>query len=200
MCTKSRAAPGQSARFFSRLSKDRSAAAIRRSGPLEYPAQKPTPDQASDVSRDAIDQKILEALQRDARISWVDLSERANLSASACQRRVQALIDEGVITGFSARIDPRALGYDIEAFLSVRVERHDVKSAQEFRKAIARYPEVRTCHMMTGDIDFLLRVIAKDVRSYGRFVEEKILSLPGVTDASTSIVLDQIKHDAQGIG
>ncbi|MEM9209816.1 MAG: Lrp/AsnC ligand binding domain-containing protein, partial [Pseudomonadota bacterium] len=58
------------------------------------------------------------------------------------------------------------------------------------------YPEVRTCRMMTGDIDFLLRVIAKDVRSYGRFVEEKILSLPGVTDASTSIVLDQIKVDA----
>ena len=171
----------------------------RTPGPLEYAVPDPTPNQDSDVSRDAIDRKILEALQRDARISWVDLSERANLSASACQRRVQALIYDGVITGFSARIDPRALGYDIEAFLSVRVERHDVKSAQEFRKAIARYPEVRTCHMMTGDIDFLLRVIAKDVRSYGRFVEEKILSLPGVTDASTSIVLDQIKNDAEGI-
>ena len=78
-----------------------------------------------------------------------------------------------MITGFGARIDPRALGYDIEAYLSVRVERHDVKSAQEFRRAIQRYPEVRTCRMMTGDIDFLLRVIARDVRSYGRFVEEK---------------------------
>lgn len=149
------------------------------------------------MSRDAIDQKILRELQRDARISWVELSDRVSLSASACQRRVQALIDDGVITGFSARVDPRALGYDIEAYLSVRVERHDVKSAQEFRKAIQSYPEVRTCRMMTGDIDFLLRVIAKDVRSYGRFVEEKILSLPGVTDASTSIVLDQIKEDAE---
>jgi Lrp/AsnC family leucine-responsive transcriptional regulator len=150
------------------------------------------------MSRDAIDQKIIRELQRDARISWVDLSDRVSLSASACQRRVQALIDDGVITGFGARIDPRALGYDIEAYLSVRVERHDVKSAQEFRRAIQRYPEVRTCRMMTGDIDFLLRVIARDVRSYGRFVEEKILSLPGVTDASTSIVLDRIKVDAEG--
>lgn len=150
------------------------------------------------MSLDAIDQRILRELQRDARISWVELSERVNLSASACQRRVQSLQDAGVITGFSAKVDPRAMGYDIEAYLSVRVERHDVKSAQEFRKAIARYPEVRTCRMMTGDIDFLLRVIAKDVRSYGRFVEEKILSLPGVTDASTSIVLDQIKVDADG--
>ncbi|MDX1482136.1 MAG: Lrp/AsnC family transcriptional regulator [Woeseiaceae bacterium] len=148
------------------------------------------------MGRDSIDRKIIAELRRDARISWVELSDRVNLSASACQRRVQALIDDGVITGFSARVDPRALGYDIEAYLSVRVERHDVKSAAEFRRAIAGYPEVRTCRMMTGDIDFLLRVIARDVRSYGRFVEEKILSLPGVTDASTSIVLDQIKSDA----
>ena len=91
------------------------------------------------------------------------------------------------------------MGYDIEAYLSVRVERHDIERAKEFRKAIADYPEVLTCRMMTGDIDFLLRVIAKDVRSYGRFVEEKILSLPGVTDASTSIVLDLIKSRSLGV-
>ena len=149
------------------------------------------------MTRDDLDQKIVRELQRNARISWVDLSERINLSASACQRRVQALQDDGVITGFSARIDPRAMGYDVEAYLSVRVERHDVKSAQNFRKAISRYPEVRTCRMMTGDTDFMLRVISRDVRTYGRFVEEKILSLPGVTDATTSIVLDQIKVDGE---
>lgn len=152
------------------------------------------------MSRDTIDMKILRELGRDARISWVELGERVSLSASACQRRVQALIDEGVITGFSARIDPRALGYDIEAYLSVRVERHDVERARAFRRAIAGYPEVRTCRMMTGDIDFLLRVVAKDVQSYGRFVEDKILSLPGVTDASTSIVLDRIKTDTDSFG
>lgn len=145
------------------------------------------------MKHDAIERKILAELERDARVSWVELSEKVNLSASACQRRVEALIERGVITGFSARIDPRALGYDIEAYLSVKVERHDVASAQAFRKAIAGYPEVRACRMMTGDIDFLLRVIARDVRSYGQFVEEKILSLPGVTDASTSIVLDRIE-------
>lgn len=144
---------------------------------------------------DSIDNRIVRELQREGRISWVDLGERVNLSPSACQRRVQSLIDRGVITGFGAKLDPTAMGYEIEAYLSVRVERHDVKRAQEFRRAIATYPEVLTCRMMTGDIDFLLRVIAKDVRSYGRFVEEKILSLPGVTDASSSIVLDQIKSE-----
>lgn len=151
------------------------------------------------MTTDSIDSRILRELQRDGRISWVDLAERVNLSPSACQRRVQSLTERGVITGFGARIDPQALGYDIEAYLSVRVERHDVKRAQEFRKAIARYPEVLTCRMMTGDIDFLLRVIARDVRSYGRFVEEKILSLPGVTDASTSIVLDLIKSESMDL-
>lgn len=145
---------------------------------------------------DSTDSRIVRELQREGRISWVDLGERVNLSPSACQRRVQSLIDRGIITGFAAKLDPTAMGYDIEAYLSVRVERHDVKRAQEFRRAIAHYPEVLTCRMMTGDIDFLLRVIAKDVRSYGRFVEEKILSLPGVTDASSSIVLDQIKSEA----
>ena len=150
-------------------------------------------------SRDAIDKKILHELQRNARISWVELSEKVNLSASACQRRVQSLEEDGVITGFSATIDPRALGYDIEAYLSVRVERHDVQSALDFRKAIGGYPEVRSCRMMTGDIDFLLRVIATNVRAYGRFVEEKILKLPGVTDASTSIVLDLIKNETDSV-
>ncbi len=150
------------------------------------------------MALDATDTKIVRALQSDGRMSWVELSERVNLSPSACQRRVQALLDAGVIVGFGARVDPAALGYDIEAYLSVRVERHDIERAKEFRRAIADYPEVLTCRMMTGDIDFLLRVVAKDVRSYGRFVEEKILSLPGVTDASTSIVLDQIKSESLG--
>lgn len=150
------------------------------------------------MALDATDTRILRALQSDGRMSWVELSERVNLSPSACQRRVQALLDAGVIVGFGARIDPAALGYEIEAYLSVRVERHDIERATEFRRAIANYPEVLTCRMMTGDIDFLLRVVAKDVRSYGRFVEEKILSLPGVTDASTSIVLDQIKSESLG--
>ena len=148
---------------------------------------------------DTTDSKILKALQRDGRMPWVELGERVNLSPSACQRRVQSLIDRGIITGFSVALDPVAMGYDIEAYLSVRVERHDIERAKEFRKAIAEYPEVLTCRMMTGDIDFLLRVIAKDVRSYGRFVEEKILSLPGVTDASTSIVLDLIKSESLGV-
>lgn len=146
---------------------------------------------------DAVDIRILRELERDGRLSWVDLGERVNLSPSATQRRAQALVEAGVISGFRAQIDPAALGFEIEAYLSVSVERHDVKRAQEFRKFIRQYPEVLSCHMMSGEVDFLLHVVARDVRSYGRFVEEKILGLPGVKDASTSIVLDRIKVDGR---
>jgi Lrp/AsnC family leucine-responsive transcriptional regulator len=142
---------------------------------------------------DQRDHKILRALQADGRLSWVALAERVNLSATACQRRVQAMLDKGVIDGFAARIDPEALGYEVEAYVSVYVDRQDVELAQEFRDSIRNYPEVRTCRMMTGQVDYLLRVVANDLKSFGRFMEEKILRMPGVKDASSSIVLDRIK-------
>ena len=142
------------------------------------------------------DRKILHELQADGRLSWVELADRVNLSATACQRRVQALIDKGIIDGISALIDPEALGYEVEAYVSVHVDRQDIALAQKFRKAIRDYPEVQTCRMMTGEVDYLMRVVAKDLKSYGRFIEEKILSLPGVKDASSSIVLDRIKTSA----
>lgn len=142
---------------------------------------------------DKIDYRILRELQADGRLSWVELAARVNLSATACQRRVQALIDAGVISGFSARIDPTALGLEVEAYVAVSVERQDLESAQRFREAIRRWPEVQTCHMMSGEVDYLLRVVAPDLRSFGRFIEEKILSVPGVKDASSSIVLDPVK-------
>ncbi|MBT8078099.1 MAG: Lrp/AsnC family transcriptional regulator [Gammaproteobacteria bacterium] len=142
---------------------------------------------------DKKDAKILQLLQEDGRMPWVELGERVNLSASACQRRVQALLDRGVIEGIAARTNPAALGYEIEAYVSVHVERQDVGRAKKFRNVIQKYPEVQTCHMMSGEVDYLLRVVAPDLKSYGRFVEEKILAMPGVKDASSSIVLDRIK-------
>jgi len=142
---------------------------------------------------DKIDERILHELQRDGRQSWVELGERVSLSASSAQRRAQAMIDAGIIERIGARINPEAMGFEVEAFVSVNVERHDVKLARNFRKAIATYPEVQDCHMLTGQVDYLLRVVAPDIKSYGRFIEEKILGMPGVKDASSSIVLDRIK-------
>ncbi len=142
---------------------------------------------------DQMDRKILREVQADGRLSWVELAERVNLSATACQRRVQSLIDKGIIEGIYARIDPEALGYEVEAYVSVYVDRQDVELAQRFRESIRNYPEVQTCRMMTGQVDYLIRVVATDLKSFGRFIEEKILRMPGVKDASSSIVLDRIK-------
>jgi Lrp/AsnC family leucine-responsive transcriptional regulator len=142
---------------------------------------------------DERDRNILRELKANGRLSWVELAERVNLSATACQRRVQSLVDEGVIDGISARIDPEALGYEVEAYVSVYVDRQNVELAQKFREAIRHYPEVQTCRMMTGQVDYLMRVVATDLKSFGRFIEEKILRMPGVKDASSSIVLDRIK-------
>lgn len=145
---------------------------------------------------DKTDYRILRELQADGRLSWVELGARVNLSATACQRRVQALEDAGVILGFNARIDPAALGYEVEAYVAVSVERQDLESAQRFRAAIRRCPEVQTCHMMSGEVDYLLRVVAPDLKSFGSFIEEQILSVPGVKDASSSIVLDPVKSNS----
>lgn len=142
---------------------------------------------------DPVDERILRELEQDGRLSWVDLGERVSLSASAAQRRVQSLVESGVIDRIAARTNPEAMGYEVEAFVSVYVDRQDVQLAKDFRTAITAYPEVQDCHMMTGQVDYLLRVVARDLKSYGRFIEEKILGMPGVKDASSSIVLDRVK-------
>jgi Lrp/AsnC family leucine-responsive transcriptional regulator len=142
---------------------------------------------------DETDAKILRILQTDGRMPWVELGEQVSLSASACQRRVQAMVESGVIDRIGAQTNPAALGYEIEAYVSVHVDRQDVARAQKFRHVIQKYPEVQTCHMLSGEVDYLLRVVAPDLKSYGRFVEEKILAMPGVKDASSSIVLDRVK-------
>jgi len=145
---------------------------------------------------DKTDRNILRELQRDGRVAWVELAERVNLSPSACQRRVQGLTERGVIDGISARINPGALGYEVQAFVSVQVDRQDVTRAHKFRSVIRRFPEVRSCHMLSGQVDYLLLIVAKDLKSFGRFVEDKILGMPGVKDASSSIVLDEINIDS----
>lgn len=142
---------------------------------------------------DNFDLNIVRELQRDGRLPWVELAERVNLSPSACQRRVAALRERGVITAFTARVDPRALGFDVEAFVAVRIERQNMAYAQAFREAVAVLPEIQACHMLSGTDDFMLHVIATDLRAFGAFMQREILSLPGVKDATSSIVLEQIK-------
>lgn len=145
---------------------------------------------------DRYDLAILQALQGNARMSWVELAERVNLSASACQRRARLLQENGVISRYTLDVDLQAMGYDVEAFVAVNIERQNLKYAAEFRRAVGGLPEVQACYMLSGSVDFMLRVVATNLRAFGSFIQRDILNLPGVKDATSSIVLERIDTDS----
>jgi len=142
---------------------------------------------------DRYDTRILSALQRDGRISWSRLAEQINLSASACQRRVESLVDRGIIENFTANFDEEALGHNVKAFVAVSMDRQTPKLAEDFRREVREHPQVQACHMLSGNIDFMLEVVAKDLNSFGQFIDGDLLSMPAVKDASSSIVLKVVK-------
>lgn len=142
---------------------------------------------------DKYDARILSALQRDGRIRWSKLAGQINLSASACQRRVESLIERGVIDNFTVNLNEEALGHHVKAFVAVNIDRQDTKLAQDFRRSVRKHPQVQACHMISGGIDFMLEVVATDLDAFGNFIDGDLLSMPAVKDASSSIVLKVVK-------
>lgn len=142
---------------------------------------------------DKIDARILSELQSDGRITWSKLAERIFLSASACQRRVESLVAQGVIQNFTVNLNEAALGHHVTAFVAVSVDRQNTASAEEFRCWVRGHPRVQACHTLTGTVDFMLQVVAADLGSLGSFLEAELLNLPAVKDVSTSIVLNEVK-------
>ena len=149
---------------------------------------------------DRFDALILRALQKDGRMRWSHLAEHINLSASACQRRVEALEAEGIIENFTVNLSEQALGHRVKAFVEVSVDRQSTDLAQEFRRKIAELPQVQACHMVSGTIDFMLEVVAPDLESLGQFIDGELLGMPAVKDASSSIVLNVVKPRRTMIG
>ena len=127
-------------------------------------------------------------------MSWTKLADHVNLSASACQRRVESLQAAGVIEKFTIAVDSAALGMTIKAFIAVNVARSDTEQADAFRAALAAHPQVRSAHMISGAIDFMLEVQARDIEDLARFLDEELLKMPAVRDATSSIVLKSVKH------
>ena len=142
---------------------------------------------------DGFDARIIRELERDGRLSWVKLAARVNLSASACQRRVESLRSSGLIERFTVRLNESAMGYNVKAFVAVRIDRQEPETAQAFRRWIVDHPHVQTCHMLSGADDFMLEVVATDLESFGHFLDGELLNLPAVKDASSSIVLGKVK-------
>jgi Lrp/AsnC family leucine-responsive transcriptional regulator len=142
---------------------------------------------------DNYDARILSELQRDGRISWSKLADKISLSPSACQRRVEALIDRGIIENFTVNLNEDALGHHVKAFIAVNVDRQNTELAEDFRRKVKEHPQVQTCHMISGTIDFMLEVVADDLDAFGNFIDGELLSMPAVKDASSSIVLKVVK-------
>ncbi len=142
---------------------------------------------------DKFDARILDLLQQDGRMSWTRLAERVNLSTSATLRRVQALEKNGIVKGFRAALDAEQLGYEVRAFIEVNIDRSNARLVDEFRSQVRATPEIVSCYMVSGAVDYLLEVVAADLKSYGEFLDRTVLRMKGVKDASSRLVLAEVK-------
>ena len=147
---------------------------------------------------DAIDRRILRALQSDGRIVYDALAARIGLSPSATLRRVRRLEESGVIAGYVALVRPERVGLGLTAYLNVRLEKnsetHKRNPMDLFRAAVQAWPEVVECAALTGEMDYLLRVMVQDMAHYSRFIMDTLLKHPSVLECKTSFVLDHVKN------
>jgi Lrp/AsnC family leucine-responsive transcriptional regulator len=149
------------------------------------------------VELDPIDRRIIAALQSDGRMTAQELADRVGLSASPCARRVRLLEERGVITGYTAVIDQDLVDLPISVFASIKLERQREEELERFNTAISRWPEVVDCYLMTGQRDYLLRIVVRDLHAYDRFLKEKLTRLDGVASIESSFALSQIKRSNQ---
>ena len=143
---------------------------------------------------DAIDWKILGCLQEDARLSNVELAEAVHLSPSPCLARVRRLEGLGAIRRYVTLLDPVALGIKVSVFIHVSLEKQIETSLDRFERAIRERPEVMECYLMTGDADYLLRVVVPDVQALEHFIVDFLTRVPGVGNIRSSFALKQVKY------
>ena len=144
---------------------------------------------------DRIDKKILRDLQHDGRITNVELAKRVGISAPPCLRRVRALETAGYIKSYHAKIDHTALGFGVTVFAMVKLTSQAEKDLLAFEKRIRELPIVRECHMLAGDVDFVLKIVAKDWDSYQDFLTRELTSAPNVTYVKSSLAIRSSKEE-----
>lgn len=143
---------------------------------------------------DAIDARILFELQRNGRLPISDLADRVGLSASPCLRRVKILEERGVISGYVAVVDQNCVGLSVNVFASIRLERQREEELERFNAAVAQWPEVLECYLMTGTRDYLMRIVVGSLAEYEQFIKNKLSRLDGVASIESSFALSRVKH------
>ncbi len=148
---------------------------------------------ADTIELDRTDLRLLALLQQQGRVSNAELAVQINLSASACLRRTQRLEAAGVIAGYAARLEPRAVGLGLQAFVRVQLEKHGQPGIERFVAGVLEWDEVVACHALTGDMDYLLHVYVQDLEHFSRFLLDRLLNASGVADVNSSFVLRTVK-------
>ncbi len=144
---------------------------------------------------DRIDQKILDALQADGRLSNVDLADKIGLSPSPCLRRVKQLEDSGMIDGYRAVLNRKSIGLGLTVFVEMKVGKHSRDNAASLQQALLALPEVVSCHMVSGASDFLAEVVVPDLEAYERLITDKILTLPTIEDVRSNFAIRTVKSN-----
>ena len=145
---------------------------------------------------DALDRKIIEVLQRQGRISNVDLAARVRLSPPQALRRMRALEERGVLRGYGAQVSHEALGLGVIAYVSLNITAQAFARVRELEALLRDQPEILECHTVSGDCDYLLKVVARDLKSLSQFLTDKLMQLDGVADVRSMICLEEIKPPA----
>ena len=147
------------------------------------------------IKLDKIDRRILRDLQADGRMTNVELAQRAGISAPPCLRRVRALEEAGFIEGYHAAIDPEALGFGVTVFAHVGLVSQAEADLKAFEQLVGSWPEVREAHMLAGETDFLLKIVATDWDSYHRFLTARLTSAPNVSHVKSALAIRRSKYE-----
>lgn len=148
------------------------------------------------IDLDAVDLRILSALQGNGRLSNNDLADMVGLSPSPCLRRLRRLEERGFIAGYRAVVDAEMVGLGLTVFAEIKIEQHCAESTQQLHRALQAMPEVVRCHMIAGRADCLAELIVQNVKAYERILNEKLLALPMVADIRSTFALSEVKKDA----
>lgn len=142
---------------------------------------------------DAIDRKILNELQADGRATNVELSARVHLSAPQCFRRVRSLEERGVIRSYRADVHPAALGLGVMAYVSLNIDGGQFGRVREIEAGIRAFTQILECHTVSGDSDYLLKVVARDLKSLSQFLTDRLMQVPGVDNVRSMICMEEVK-------
>lgn len=144
---------------------------------------------------DKIDLKILQALQDNARISYVDLANKVGLSTTPCLERVKRLERKGVIKSYKAILNPKYLRANLLVFVEISLETQSPAVFDEFRKAVAKLPQIQECHLVSGQFDYILKCRIPEMSAYRQLLGDVVLTLPGVKESKSYVVMEEVKED-----